>query len=940
MIELPRDVRARLPDDFDPAEATACLSLTGGLSEAHVVAAPDRLLGFVKTSAIGGLERVELDPTDPPTVEVVQWQPSLVLCGRDGQRYPIALPTMGQARTRAQIAALYDALGADHHLHALYLDALADTRRRDDIITLRRALGALCEEIDPPEAVEHYAALVEVDPRDPEAAAGLARLHAAGHAAAAEPLDASARARGDWPAAHALAAARAGDDPDAWVAVADLARRRLDDPDAEIDALARSLALRHAAPLLDRLERCAAATGRWARYADALTAAAAAPDAPAVELWRRVAHTRRDRLADPAGALAAFEHIHQLDPADVEALDALAAAHRAAGRWGPFLYAARRALDLTDDLARKIALLRAIAAVEHDPCEREDAAIAAYTELLRLAPGDVAALDALEALYLDAERHADLIELLARRQAVAEAAMDPEAALRLLRRRAALADEQLGDVERAIDLYRQLQLRAPDDPAPRVHLERLLTAAERWPALAALLDGWIDRLDAPELRAPLRRRRARLQDAHFDDPDRALALWQALLDDLDTPDREALDAVLALHRARGDRLAIIDTLRALAPIVADPDAALALHVELARHLAATPGAEPEAITAWRRVRDLDPTHRDALGALVELHLRLDQPREAIGLLRVDARLDDEAGLDPSPTLRRLAALYADIEQPDDAYGAWVDVLARHPDDADAFAWLEAYYTAAGAVPELIALRRGALDRETDPTRLADHALAIFALHLDRQGDPAAALAALENAPATAWSDPRLVPAAHRAIDKGADGLGFLERIDAADARAQNHTRLDAARALADGLVRVYRKDPAAARLAAWLDTHDRPERAADAWQAALADPTDPDAWYGIARSHQRARRWRMLAAHLDAMSRAPLPRATRADALRRQADVLRTHLDAPDEAAAAATRADALSRQRAPLPFRLFAAGILVLFLAEVMLLILGRSLF
>ncbi|MCA9537939.1 MAG: hypothetical protein KC620_03575, partial [Myxococcales bacterium] len=234
-MELPRILIDRLPEDL-PAEAvTACLSLTGGLGEAHVVAGEGRLVGFVKASALGGLTRVDLDPRDPPRVETVQWQPVLTLRGLDGAVHHAPLPTMGQDRVRAQIAELYRALGADDALRALYAGALAEARRADEVNALRFELAQVCERVAPAEAVAQYAALLDALPRHEGARAGLERLQAAGVALdrAEARLLALYRQVGDFAAAVALLRAQTArlTEPSArfahLVEIATLCERRL-----------------------------------------------------------------------------------------------------------------------------------------------------------------------------------------------------------------------------------------------------------------------------------------------------------------------------------------------------------------------------------------------------------------------------------------------------------------------------------------------------------------------------------------------------------------------------------------------------------------------------------------------------------------------------------------------------------------------------------------
>ena len=122
-------------------------------------------------------------------------------------------------------------------------------------------------------------------------------------------------------------------------------------------------------------------------------------------------------------------------------------------------------------------------------------------------------------------------------------------------------------------------------------------------------------------------------------------------------------------------------------------------------------------------------------------------------------------------------------------------------------------------------------------------------------------------------------------------------------------RLAGARAIAERLAPELRADPPTAlRLAEWFEAHAAYPQAAESYQAALADPHQLGAWHGTARHLARAGRWRPLAAHLDAMSRAPLPRAHRVEALGELGHLLRTRLDAPAEADAVAHRIVLLTR--------------------------------
>ncbi|MEZ4432698.1 MAG: hypothetical protein R3F65_09815 [bacterium] len=777
----------------------------------------------------------------------------------------------------------------------------------------------------------------------------------------------------------------------------------------------------------------AAALDAAARAA-ALDAAARADGERSAAIER--AAVRAAALADPAAALAAWGEVHRLDPEHPAALAALAAAHRAAGRWEPFLYGARRALARTGDLDRRRALLRAIAEVEGGPCERFEAAIEAWTELTLLAPTDPAALDGLERLYAATGRHAALDALLARRVQLADAALDPDAARALIRRRARLAEEALGDPAAALDRWRELAgrvslpgsaagpptdaanrvdvspttrashrpdpasaverlptaaedraqraahrsdpasaverlltaaddgaeraahrsdpaseverlLTAADDGAERAahrsdpasEVERLLTATEDWPALAAHLDAEVERAEAGPLRAGLHRRRARLFAGPLADPARALAAWNAVLAELGAvppADREALTALGALHRARGDRPATLAALQLLVAATPPAERVEAL-VALARHLDDTPGAAAEALATWEAARALRPDHPVAVEVLITRHADAGRADAAIALLRERLRRAD----DPLPDLRRLAALQREAGPRDASVETEREILAIAPADPEALANVAEWLAAGRRWPELITLHRAAL--AADPAADTRHRVAIAAVQLDHLAAPDEAFATLAAGPDAGWRDPGVLDLAHQAVAASADGLGLLtalapapgpaaEGFDPApmlagvdrarpalaaspasglDPTRSAGPRLAAAVALADRLGLAL--PPAALlKLGAWHEAHGDAERANAAWRACLADRRgahDPRAWLGIAR--HLAGREGLLTVHLHAMAGVSLPRPLRAEALRRLA-ALHRRRGAEAEAAAALARAAALTRRRWP----------------------------
>ncbi len=915
-VEIPRDVRRRLPDDLPPEAVTACLSLTGGLSEAHVIATDERLLGFVKRSALSGLEAIELDRSRPPKVAVVNWQASLVLEAVDGTTTPVPLPSMDKPRTRAGIAAIYTALGADEALRDLYLGALEETRGRSERLTLLTTLGEICERIDPPSALPHWQAVIDLDPRNQTAVEHLEWLYGAGFTDAAGPLETAHRARGDWARVVALEVdrARRADDPDArvarWLAVADLSVRRLDEQSVAIEALGEALAVGFDPTLFDRLDRLIPASRAWQAGVAALVRATEGPDAPVADLWRRVAQIRGERLDDAAGTIAAWEQVHAADPAAEDALMALADVHRAAERWGPFLYTSRRALKLTDDLGERIRLLRGIAEVEQGPCERREAAIEAWEALLEVAVYDPAALDSLETLYTETERWSDLVDLLERRQKVAEAAIDDVRAVELLCRRARLVEEKLDDVDGSIRLWREVLTRAPvphdAGVEAELRLDGLLIRAELWGALEALLATRAGRMSPCAARGELHRRRAHLFGEQLADDEKAITAWRAVL--LDVPgDREALDVLVVLYRAQDRKEDLIGTLRSLVTVLpADSPLRVDAWAELGRTLPEAGHSLEECIEAWRNVLAGDADHQEGTDALIGLYQSADRVVDAIPLLKKKASLTGALA-----DMLLLGKLMVAVNAVDGAAEVYVRALSSREDCAPARDFLERYYTERARWNALVELLQGTTKLITEPSRQLDVVLRIADIRLTQQQDPEAALDALSHAPTVCFREKRLTDAALRAAKAGGDWRHFLADVEArSKGEDDGGTRMDSARRFAGGMLSVVRSDPEkACQLAAWFEQHDAPDRAVECYDAALAvDRKNVQAWDGKRRALARSRRWRMLSQHLEEMAQAPLQLGDRVDALRHKAQVLTRHINAPDEAIDAAKRAASLAR--------------------------------
>jgi tetratricopeptide (TPR) repeat protein len=576
---------------------------------------------------------------------------------------------------------------------------------------------------------------------------------------------------------------------------------RVGDASSALEATGRAVVLAPAdtalrAQMVDRAERA----GQPEKLATVLAAAArAARDVTLrVELWMHAATVRADRMADTGGAIDLFASI--LAEPDALAADLMVAAYRV----DPLLEAAGRHEDQLDVLER-------IASIESDPDARRsligraaglalrlghrERARALWDARLAADQRDAQALDGLvELLEMDgpSDRLAHVLEL--RASARTHSSLRREDLVHA----ATLLADVLGRPERAIEIWRAIEIEFGEADDAYNAQSTLLRATGRWQELAEHLERRASRATDPDLVADhwshlgeiLRERLGAFSGAvsayasalaangtnaralagllaMTDDAEQGPSVIKVLLETLRRSDDWR--AVLLLTRKRvaiatspNDQVAILLEAAALAELRAHdetlafeataeafsiaPDDVL-IQREIAR-VARAANAWPALVEAYRRAIENRASDSDALGALLwakvgtTLEVELHDLEGALDAYRRVVSLSGDVTVACS-AVRAACAL----DQWETAAAIVIELgLSSNPGSRDA----------------LDALERAAADANAwDP---AAHALAVLALsanlpahaardvharlaewHRDRRDDPAASEAALKQA---------------------------------------------------------------------------------------------------------------------------------------------------------------------------------------------------
>ena len=289
------------------------------------------------------------------------------------------------------------------------------------------------------------------------------------------------------------------------------------------------------------------------------------------------------RVAEQSGdlerAVGCYERALVMDENCVEALDRLISAHESQGRVGKVVQLYERRIALEDSTSARVDMRHRAAAIRRAQLDDEQGAVRLYKANLDDQPDDLSSLDALEELYVRAERWDDVVRVLEQRLEVAQGPND-RATARV--RLAGVSERQLKNAGRAIDELREIVLEVPAHTEANAALERLLESEGRWSDLVDQLERRIDQLlsvgdtgaaNAAQVRS------AEIIEQRLSDPSRAQDVYEKVVE-RDSSNVSALRALSRLYVRAGDPERAAGTLESLLDRV-DGDERVSLAYELA-----------------------------------------------------------------------------------------------------------------------------------------------------------------------------------------------------------------------------------------------------------------------------------------------------------------------------------------------------------------------
>jgi tetratricopeptide (TPR) repeat protein len=295
---------------------------------------------------------------------------------------------------------------------------------------------------------------------------------------------------------------------------------------------------------------------------------------------------------------------------------------------------------------------------------------------------------------------------------------DPQLSTRLLLRAAEIREDDLGQLDRAVEHYRKVLEIDEDHHQSADALERLFQQAERYEDLAGIYRRKARMLPSPSEQREQLVKAAAIYEDILENPSEAIAVHAQVLE-ADPGDVESLDRLIELQTQLGRWSPLLETYERKAEAVVDPDARKDLFTAMGRVYETQLDDADKAIDVYQRVLEIDPDDLPALSHLDGLFEATSQWRDLLQVLERQSELVTEEG--PRVELRfRIGELWRrHLEDPTQAIEIYRDILgeaADHQKTLDALTAMTAEAVeplAAAEALEQVYLASGEYQKLTD-----------------------------------------------------------------------------------------------------------------------------------------------------------------------------------------------------------------------------------
>ncbi|MFZ1864320.1 MAG: tetratricopeptide repeat protein [Polyangiales bacterium] len=453
-----------------------------------------------------------------------------------------------------------------------------------------------------------------------------------------------------------------------------------------------------------------------------------------VVMMHRLAEIAEDKASDHARAFSWMQKAVLEDPSHDHSIGEAERLSAIVDGWTELASTYANGIQHAGDPISKAELGRRLAKVYEEQLQDLERAEETYRFVLGVDDHDEKALAALDRIYSKHGAYRALAQVLRKR---IEGSSNSSELIDLQYRLGTVLDHQLGCTEEALEVFHKLLDQHDSEHAPTIQaLQRIYANLERWPELFSAFEKELSIALGDSQQAEVFARMARLSSNRLRDPEKAIGLWQRVLD-LRGEDPEALNALGDIYASQGNWRDLVDVLEREAAVATDGAFRVQVYSDLARVWYEKLERERNAIENWERVLDIDPANTYALFSIAEIQRAGGQSRERADTLHriIDVGAATLEDADLITVYMQLGHIYAnELRQPSDAVDAYQNVLNIDPAFFEALDSLELIHREEGeweAVAGVMEQRALAL---VDPHDKVRQLIAVTELWEHRVGD--------------------------------------------------------------------------------------------------------------------------------------------------------------------------------------------------------------
>jgi tetratricopeptide (TPR) repeat protein len=413
---------------------------------------------------------------------------------------------------------------------------------------------------------------------------------------------------------------------------------------------------------LNALERLYRKLEQWPELIEILSKKAHAIEdtEQVVQLKHQIGRLYEERLGDASRAIETFKEILAVDPQNVEALKALERLYEKTGAMEQYLDVLEQQLDVSGTDEERISLYERMAVAWEEQFRKPDRAWEALEKILLINDRHEPTLISLERLYRQERRSSELVETLRRH---INAVSDPATRIDLYAQMGQVYEEDLKDLDRAVEAYNDMLSFDADNAHALSALVGLYERIEDWDRAIDTARRLIEISEDANTRVDLHQRIGMIYEQRLNDPETAESHYVEALG-IDPGYVPAMQSLTEIYKSRGDWMKA-------AQMMVRAEEQTSNLLEKGKLLYAA-GAlyrekldnETAAGELFARVLELDPEHVDAGEPLAEIYFREENWERLEPILDMLVRKADQRKLGNS----ELNELYYRLARTADALG--------------------------------------------------------------------------------------------------------------------------------------------------------------------------------------------------------------------------------------------------------------------------------